>query len=154
MMSTMARASYTLICLPVLLCGCEPERGIRSNRDFPSQVDVACVDRALRQTFSDVERWDYVSDGGTFPNGTSVVQIAYYKWNGGVGWTTLHLGSVGSKTRVSHEFTGIGAELPQASFPPALKAMAKASAALKSACSLNLSGMEWLEIGQDVEALD
>ncbi|MCY7280439.1 MAG: hypothetical protein LH610_05990 [Sphingomonas bacterium] len=108
----------------------------------------------MRQTFGDVERWDYVSDGGTFPNGTPVAQIAYYKWHDGVGSTTLHIGSVGDKTRVSHEFTGIGAELPQTSFPPAMKAMAKASAALKRACSLNLSRMEWREIGQDVEALD
>jgi len=101
-----------------------------------------------------VERWDYVSDGGTFPKGTNVAQIAYYKWDEGVGWTTLHIGSVAEGTRISHAFTGIGAELPQASFPPAMKAMAKASAALQTACGLSLSGMEWREIGQDVEALD
>ena len=154
MIPVMGRASYTLLCLPLLLGGCEPERGIRSNRDIGSPVDVACVDRALRQTFGEVERWDYVSDGGTFPKGTSVAQIAYYKWDDGVGWTTLHIGKVGEGTRISHAFTGIGAELPQASFPPAIKAMARAGAALQTACGLNLSGMEWLEIGQDVEALN
>ena len=154
MTSAMVRTRYTLLCLPLLLGGCEPERGIRSNRDFASQIDVACVDRTLRQTFGEVERWDYVSDGGTFPDGTPVAQIAYYQWDNGVGWTTLQIGSVGDKTRVSHEFTGIGAELPQASFPPAMKAMAEASAALKTACGLDLSGMQWREIGQDVEALD
>ena len=150
----MNRPSYTLLCLPLLLGGCEPERGIRSNRDFASQIDVACVDRALRQTFGEVNRWDYVSDGGTFPKGTPVAQLAYYKWNDGVGWTRLEIGPVADKTRVSHSFTGIGAELPQASFPPAMKAMAEADAVLKKECGLNLSGMEWREIGQDVDVLN
>jgi hypothetical protein len=143
-----------LLCLPLLLGGCEPERGIKSKRDLDAPVDVACADQALRQSFGAVVRWDYVSDGGTFPKGTPVAQIAYYKWDGGVGWATLHIGSVGEGTRVSHEFTGIGAELPQASFPPAMKAMARASAVVQRACGLNLSAMEWREIGQDVEALD
>jgi hypothetical protein len=35
-----------------------------------------------------------------------------------------------------------------------MKAMAKASAVLQTECGLNLSGMEWREIGQNVEALD
>lgn len=122
-----------------------------SSRDFTSPVDVACVDKALRQTFGMVERWDYVSDGGTFPDGTP---FAYYKWNDGVAWTTLHIGAVGEATRISHQFTGIGAALPQTSFPPAMKAMAKASSTLQTACGMNLSGMEWREIGQRVEALD
>lgn len=153
-MPAMQRSPYSLLCLPLLLAGCEPERGIRSNGDFASQVNVACIDRALRQTFGEVERWDYVSDGGIFPKGTTVAQIAYYKGHDGVGWTTLHIGFVGSATRISHEFTGIGPELPQASFPPALRAMARASAVLRRACGLNLATMKWQEVGQDVEALD
>ena len=154
MMCAMSRTPYILLFLALLLAGCEPERGIKSSRDFASPVDVACLDRTLRHTFGMVERWDYVSDGGTFPNGTAVVQIAYYKWGDGVGWSTLHIGSVGEATRVLHEFTGIGPELPQASFPPALEAMAKASSTLQTACGLDLSGMQWRETGQQVRALD
>jgi hypothetical protein len=150
----MNRPSYALLCLPLLLGGCEPERGIRSNRDFASEIDVACVDRALRQTFGEVNRWDYVSDGATFPKGTPVAQFAYYKWDDGVGWAKLEIGPVDGKTRISQSFTGIGAELPQGSFPLAMKAMTEASAALKKECGVNLSGMEWREIGQDVAILD
>lgn len=143
------------LCLPLLLlAGCEPERGIRSGRDVPSPVDVACVDRALRQAFGKIERWDYVSDGGIFPKGTAVAQFAYYNWNDGVGWAKLHIGSLGQMTRISHDFTGIGAELPQPSFPPAINAMAKATAVVQTACGLNIATDEWREIGQDVEALN
>ena len=109
---------------------------------------------SLRQTFGSVERWDYVSDGGTFPAGTSVAQFAYFKWDNGVGWATLHIGSGGERTHISHDFTGAGAELPQASSRPTMEAMARASAVLQTACRLNLSGMQWREIGQNVEALD
>lgn len=150
----MGGARYILLCLPLLLGGCEPERGVRSNRDFASPIDVGRVDRVLRQTFGQVERWDYVSDGGTYPKQTPVSQFAYYRWDGGVGWATLHIGSVGRSTRISLEFTGIGAELPQASFPPAMKAMARASDSLRAACGLDLSGMIMREIGQNVEALN
>jgi hypothetical protein len=149
----MRASRYILICMP-FLAGCEPERGIQASRDFGSQVDVACVDQSLRSTFGSVQRWDYISDGGIFPKGTAVTQIAYQKWDDGVGWITLHIGSVGEGARISHEFTGMGAELPQVSFPPALRAMEKASAALRSACDLDLSALKWREIGQDVEALD
>jgi hypothetical protein len=152
-MSAMRTSPYMLLCLP-LLAGCEPERGIRASRDLALKVDVACVHQTLRSTFGSVERWDYVSDGGTFPAGTAVAQMAYQKWDGGVGWVTIHVGAVGDEVRVSHEFTGIGAKLPQASFPPALRAMEKANSALQSACGLNLSALEWQEVGQDVEALD
>lgn len=149
----MIRAPLTLLCLLLLLGGCEPERGMKANRDIISRVDVGCVDRALRQSFGEVERWDYVSDGGTFPKGTAVAQLAYYNSEDGQGWATLHIASVKNKTRISHEFTGIGTELPQSSFPPAMKAMSHANAVLEKACGLHLSGMEWQEIGQDIEAL-
>lgn len=153
MTSTMRGSPYILLCLP-LLAGCEPERGIRASRDFASQIDVGCVDQTLRKTFGSVERWDYVSDGGAFPKGTAVAQIAYQKWDDGAGWITIHVGRVSGGSRVSHEFTGIGAKLPQASFPPALRAMEKASAALRSDCGIDLSALNWRKIGQDVEALD
>lgn len=150
----MSRAPYILFCLPLLLGGCEPERGIKSKRDLNVPVDVTCVDQALRRSFGSVERWDYVSDGGTFPKGTPVAQLAYYKWDDGVGWATLHIASVGGGARVSHEFTGVGSELPQASFPPAMQAMATASAVIQRACGLNLSAMKWREVGQDVEVVN
>ena len=150
----MNRIPIATIGLSLLLGGCEPERGIRSNRDYPSAVDVTCVDRALRSTFGEVERWDYVSDGGTFPKGTPVAQFAYYHSSDRAGWATLEIGAVEDGSRVSHAFTGVGSALPQSRFPPALDAMRQASDALGKACDLNLGGMEMREIGQDVDALN
>lgn len=150
----MNRFPVALIGLSLLVGGCEPERGIRSNRDYPSTVDVNCVDRALRKKFGQIERWDYVSGGGTFPKGTPVAQFAYYSTPDKAGWATLELGAVENGTRISHAFTGMGSELPQSMFPPALSAMHQASDALGKACRLNLSGMEMREIGQDVDTLN
>jgi hypothetical protein len=150
----MNRFPIALIGLSLLVAGCEPERGIRSNRDYASTVDLDCVDRELRKAFGQIERWDYVSDGGTFPKGTSVAQFAYYRTSDRAGWATLEIGAVENVTRISHAFTGIGSELPQSTFPPALNAMHQASVALGRACRLNLSGMEMHEIGQDVDALN
>ena len=116
-------------------------------------VDTSCIDKTLRQAFGKVERWDYVADGNSFPNGTSVAQFAYYNGNS-AGWVTLHVGRVNDKTHISHAFTGIGAELPQQSFPPAIRAMQKAGQVLKIACNLDLSGMELRAVGQSVEALN
>jgi hypothetical protein len=152
-MAVMSRARYLLVCLPLLLGGCEPERGIRASQDFASQIDVVCVDGALRNAFEDVGRMDYVSGGGTFPKGVRVTQISYFRFGRGVGEAKLEIGSLGGSTRVSHAFTAAGAELPQAAFPPAMEAMAEASTVLKTKCGLNLSGMKFREIGQDVEAL-
>jgi hypothetical protein len=135
------------------LCGCEPLRGVVSEKDIGTTVDTRCVDKALRQAFGKVERWDYVADGGTFPSGTSVAQFAYYNGES-AGWATLDVGRVKGKTRVTHSFTGIGAELPQPSFPPALRAMRKAGRVLRMACNLDLSGMKLKAVGQSVEALD
>ncbi|MCR5871467.1 MULTISPECIES: hypothetical protein [unclassified Sphingomonas] len=57
-------------------------------------------------------------------------------------------------TRISHDFTGIGAKLPQSAFPPAIEAMANATDIIQAACGLNIAADGWQEIGQDVEALD
>ena len=95
---------------------------------------------------------DYVSGGGTFPKGTRVTQISYFRLDRG-GEAKLEIGPLGDRTRVSHAFTAAGAELPQAAFPPAMEAMAEASAVLKAKCGLDLLGMKLREIGQDVEAL-
>lgn len=124
-----------------------------SEKDIESTVDIRCVDAALRATFGKIERWDYVDDGTTFPNGTSVAQFAYYKSGDSAGWATLDVGRVSSTTRITHSFTGIGAELPQRLFPPAIRAMEKANRALKAACNLDLTDMKLDSVGQDVEAL-
>lgn len=150
----MKRSALAVILLPVLLGGCEPERGIRADGNFPARVDVDCVDRTLRETFGQVQRWDYVSDGGRYTEGTSVVQFAYYSTLTKNAWATLEIGPTKTGTRISHSFTGIGAELSQTSFPPALQAMETATEALRKACHVEMSGMEMREIGQDVDALD
>ena len=152
-MVVMSRARYLLVCLPLLLGGCEPERGIRASQDFTSQIDVTCVDRALRSAFEDVGRWDFVSGGGTFPKGSRVAQFSYFRLARG-GEAVLEIGPLGDSTRVSHAFHSAGAELPQAAFPPAMEAMAEASTVLKAKCGLNLLGMKMRAIGQDVEALN
>ena len=107
-----------------------------------------CVRRSAK-----IERWDYVDDGSTFPKGTDVAQFAYYKTGDSAGWVTLDIGRVNDMTRITHAFTGIGAELPQQSLPPAMRAMQNAARALKASCGLDLSGMKLDAVGQRVEAL-
>ncbi len=150
----MRRNEVILFFAAVTLGGCEPLRGIVSEKELPATVDIGCVDATLRQTFGKIERWDYVDDGSTFPRGTNVAQFAYYKTEDSAGWATLDMGRVKDKTRITHSFTGIGAELPQKSFPPALRAMRKASQVLKVACKLDLSNMELKAVGQRVDALN
>lgn len=149
----MTRNALALALAAFALCGCEPLRGVVSEKDVGTTVDTRCIDMTLRQAFGKVERWDYVADGNVFPNGTSVAQFAYHNGNS-AGWVTLDVGSVNGKTRVSHSFTGIGAELPQQSFPPAFRAMQKAGQVLKTACNLDLFGMKFKAVGQSVEALN
>ncbi len=137
----------------VLLSGCEPERGIRADRDFANPVSIDCINRALIETFGEIQRWDYVSEGQLFPEGTSVAQFAYFSLPRQEGWATIKVGATERGTRIVHDFTGIGSELPQAAFPPALEAMELASQALEGACEVSLDGMELREIGQNVEAI-
>ncbi|WP_324696652.1 hypothetical protein [Novosphingobium sp. RL4] len=136
------------------LGGCEPLRGVVSEKDVNSRVDLGCVDLSLRYTFGVIERWDYTSDGGIFPKGTEVAQFAYYKSNDGAGWARLDLGEVEKHLRVEHSFTGIGAALPQDYFPPALSAMQKASDAVRTDCHLDLGNMKLKAVGQDIDVLD
>lgn len=150
----MRRNELILVLATLTLCGCEPLRGVVSERDFQTPVDIGCVDTALRQAFGKIERWDYVDDGSTFPKGTNVAQFAYYKTEDSAGWATLDIGRVNDKTRVTHSFTGIGAELPQETFPPAMRAMRKADQVLKAVCNVDLSGMELKPVGQSVDALN
>jgi hypothetical protein len=146
-----------LLTLPIaatLLSGCEPERGIRGHRDFDVPVDVGCIDAALRTEFDQIQRWDYVSDGFEFPDQTNVAQMAYYQSNDQLGWATLKIGRIGDKTRIVHDFTGMGSELPQSVFPPAMNAMNRANEVVDKACGLSIGGLQMREIGQDVDALN
>lgn len=147
------RTTLALVFAGLTLSGCEPLRGVASEKEVATAVDTRCVDKTLRQAFGKIERWDYVADGTDFPKGTSVAQFAYYNGDS-AGWATLDVGRVKDKTRITHSFTGIGAELPQQSFPPAIRAMQKADQVLKAACSLDLSGMELKAVWQSVEALN
>jgi hypothetical protein len=152
-MPTVSRNELALALAAVTLCGCEPLRGVVSEKDSGAAVDIKCVDRTLRRAFGKVERWDYIDDGSTFLIGANVAQFAYYNGDG-AGWATLQVGPVRGGTRVAHSFTGVGAELPQQSFPPAIRAMHKAEKLLGTACSLDLSGLKLKAVGQDVDALD
>ena len=143
-----------LVLASIALAGCEPLRGVVSEGDFSSSADLDCIDQTLRGAFDQVERWDYRSDGGTFPGGTQVAQFAYYSSADKAGWATLHVAAVDAGTRVEHRFTGIGSELPQEHFPPAFDAMRKASEAVRAACGIDLSGMQLRAVGQKVDALD
>lgn len=149
----MKRRFYVLMSL-MLLAGCEPERGIRNSKDFVSEVNVACIERALHATFGNVYRGSYVSSGHGFPQGTTVTQFTYYRSTDWAALATLDIGGFGGGTRIIHSFTGAGNELPQADFPPALKAMGVATAALRVRCDVDLSGLGWQEIGQSVDALN
>ena len=147
----------TLVIVPIaatLLSGCEPERGMRGHRDFDVPVDVGCIDSALRSEFGQIERWDYVSDGFEFPDRTQVAQLAYYQSSDQLGWATLKIGRIGAETRIVHDFTGAGAELPQDIFPPAVDAMNRANAVIEKACGLSIGGLQMREIGQDIDALN
>jgi hypothetical protein len=150
----MRRNGLILVLAEIALGGCEPLRGVVSESDLHTPVDIGCVDRTLRKAFGKIERWDYVDDGGTFPKDTDVAQFAYYKTENGAGWATLDIGRVNDKTRITHSFTGIGAELPQQYFPPAIRAMEKAGRILRADCNLDLSGMELKAVGQSVDALN
>lgn len=81
-------------------------------------------------------------------------QFAYYRNRDHGGTATLQVGLVDNEMRIVHAFTGAGSELPQESFPPAIRAMRKAEHVLKAACGLDLAGMDLEAVGQSVEALD
>ena len=150
----MIRKLFFLLAFAVPLAGCEPLRGVVSEKESSQPVSVTCVDATLRKTFGEVQRWDYVSDGNGFPNGTKVAQLAYFQSESGRGWAALEIGKVGNATRLAHSFTGAGGEIPQEDFPPALRAMGRAKSALQASCNLNLSDMQLKSVGQHVEALE
>ena len=155
------RAGKRGLSIPLLLslaalCGCEPERGIEAKKDVSpfNFAKLGCVDAEFRKAFDTMERWDYVSDGGSYPDGAQVFQFAYYRSQDHEGTATLQVGLVDNKMRIIHSFTGMGSELPQESFPPAIKAMRKAEHVLKAACGLDLAGMDLEAVGQRVGALN
>lgn len=153
--SYMSRNALLARVLVVSLAGCEPLRGVVSEKETPTPVSVDCVDAALRKAFGKVERWDYVSDGSnSFTTGTKVAQFAYYQSDDARTWTTLELANGGKVTRLAHSFTGAGCKIPEDDFPPAFRMMRKATLALQSACGLNLADMRLEAVGQHVEALE
>ena len=154
MLHPMKRGALIFLAASTGSGGCEPLRGVVSERDVDSEVDLNCVSGSLERAFGNVERWDYVSDGGTFPKGSEVAQFGYYRSTDAEGWATIEIAPADKRIRAAHSFTGIGAQLPQSVFLPALKAMARARAVLKSDCNLDLSNMKLREVGQDVDALD
>lgn len=150
----MSSKFFLLIALAVPLGSCEPLRGVVSEKESTSSIDVACVDAALRKTFGNIERWDYVSDGGGYPNGAEVAQLAYFQSDDGLGWATLRIGGgEGNVIRVEHSFTGMGAKLPEHDFPLAFRAMEKATATIRVSCNLNLSDMPLKSVGQHIDGL-
>ena len=142
-----------LFALAGLAAGCEPLRGVVSEKETSEPVDLACVDATLRKAFGKIERWDYASDGNGFSNGTKVAQFAYFHSVDGRGWATLEIGSAGSTTRIVHSFTAIGAKIPEQDFPLAFQMMDKAAAALQAICKLDLRDMSTKSVGQRVESL-
>ena len=150
----MLRSALILGFAALFLTGCEPLRGIVSEKDIQTPLDISCVGEALSRTFGEIERWDYDSDGSNFPQYTRVAQFGYYHSEDFAGWAKLEIGKVGREFRIVHSFTGIGSELPQNSFPPAMAAMQKARQVLRSECGVDLSDMELRAVGQTVDALN
>jgi hypothetical protein len=152
----MKRSAIPLPLTALTLAGCEPVRGVISKKDVVGSVDIKCIDSALRKAFAQVSREDYTDDddGGSYPSETQVAQFVYYSSPDNAGRATLEVGPVPSGTRLVHSFTGLGSELPQGHFPPALAAMRKASETLRAACNLDLTAMPLRSVGQHVDALD
>jgi hypothetical protein len=143
-----------LLAIVSLACGCEPLRGVVAEKDQGNPVDLACVTQALQKEFGAVERRNYTSGGGSFPNETPVVQFSYFQSSDSRGQATLEVGKNGHGTRLKHSFTGAGSKLPQEDFPPAFKAMDRAASVLKAACGLDLGHMRPRSVGQQVDGLD
>lgn len=139
---------------PLILCGCEPLRGMQGVRDYPHPIDARCIETALNGAFRGVRRNRYVSDGGEFPSGASVIQFTYAQTSDASGQAMIEVSNFSTGSRIVHGFTGIGAQLPQSAFPPALRAMVKANQAISQRCQLNLRGIGLKAIGQRVNALD
>jgi hypothetical protein len=141
----MRRLPISLICIAACLGGCDYESGFRGARDYPSPIDIRCVERALQKEFGEVPRYNYVqiAAGGPFPKGTSVTEFVYHRRpEQEKGYVILSVANTKSGARVSHSFSRIGAEIPETDFPPALAAMRQASSALRASCGLNISGMK------------
>ena len=135
---------FLLICIAACLGGCDYESGFRGTRDYPSPIDIRCVEGALQKEFGEVPRYNYVQEAlGPFPKGTSVTEFVYHRRpEQEKGYVVLSVANTKSGARVSHSFTRIGAKIPEADFPPALAAMRQASSALRASCGLNISDMK------------
>ncbi|MDQ3247060.1 MAG: hypothetical protein M3Q52_09290 [Pseudomonadota bacterium] len=139
----MRRIRMTLVCFALFLGGCDTAYGIRAKAEYPTKIDVKCVDGALRKAFDQVHRLDFVVP----PEGTPVAQFEYYFTPGNEqGAAILRIDHVKSGTHVTHAFLAYD-KLPQAVFPPARAAMRRAGDAVRVGCGLDLSNMTMREVG-------
>lgn len=144
----MRRMAIASVGLALGLGACDTAYGIRGNAEYPTRVDIKCVDGALRKAFEQVHRWDYVHGGGpdTFPAGTEVVEFQYYRAADQGPAATLAIGHVNRGTHVSHAFLGhdrAALTLPR----PAQAAMKRAGEAVRIGCGLDLSNISMREVG-------
>lgn len=141
----MRRISISLVCFALCLGGCDTAYGIRAEADYPTKIDVKCVDGALRKAFDRVHRVDFA-----LPDGTPGAEFEYYRTPGherqATGAATLRLDQAQSGTHVTHAFLAYD-KLPQAVFPPARAAMRRAGDAVRVGCGLDLSNMTMREVG-------
>lgn len=142
----MRRISVSLVCFALCLGGCDTAYGIRAEADYPTKIDVNCVDGALRKAFDQVHRLNFVVP----PEGAPVAELEYYRTPGHERqptWAaTLRIDHVQSGTHVTHAFLGYD-KPPQAVFPPARAAMRRAGDAVRVGCGLDLSNMTMREVG-------
>ena len=123
-------------------------------RDYPNQIDAGCVEAALNSAFRGVRHNQYVAGGGEFPNGASVTQLTYAQTGDARGQAMFEVSNFSTGSRIVHSFTGMGGQLPQSAFPPALRAMVKANDTISQRCHLDLRGIGLKAIGQHVNALE
>jgi hypothetical protein len=119
--------------------------------ELPIRVNSDCVEKALRKRFPDLHVMDAAA--GDVPEGKIELLFDYYHPSDET-WAVLSFIELDRSTRVEHFFLGHGAKLPQDVFPPALKAMKEASAALHSDCGVDLTPLKLQPIGQSVDALN
>ena len=129
-----------------------PERGIMGEGLYPNPVDAECVARVLQHEFGKDVRVTG-GGGGSIPAGTEELEIGYYTSPDEKGWAEVDILELKQGTRVTQWFLGHGGKLAQSEFPPALKAMKKATDVVKQACGLDLSRIRLKEVGQRVDAL-
>ena len=145
MVCVMRRVPILLVCIATGLGGCDYESGFRGARDYPSPINIKCVEGALQEEFGEIPRYNYlqVAPGGLFPKGASVTEFVYHRRSEEEkGAVVLSIGNTKSGARVVNSFTRWGPSLPEEDFPPAFADMRRASSAVRTSCGLDISGMK------------